>query len=314
MGPDGPPPPPPSPSPSRNSIASEVLGLIFHPHVSSVPETAPASLENYNKSPFLPLPSPGDSSVLSGRASPERRGRRRTRAPSLPEEPTISDQPTAAGDSAKTEDDDDTGAELSSPHTKPSISNPSGPSRWASTSAKVKRIIRAKKSLEHTRNLEEAHGDNIPAISHESEPTYVDDGAAGKARDKPFEPDVLEVWFSGVHADVGGGSLPNGAKRSLSNITLRWMVREIVASQCGIIFNHHALRRAGVQTSLLGSPTRAGVQEKALDRKDLGAPIVDQMKTKAGIMWWLLELVPISETWQEKSGHWKRRLRCVFIL
>ncbi|KAF8627442.1 hypothetical protein AX17_006256, partial [Amanita inopinata Kibby_2008] len=46
--------------------------------------------------------------------------------------------------------------------------------------------------------------------------------------------DVLEVWFAGCHSDVGGGAVLNGSPHSLANITLRWMVREVMTSQCGV--------------------------------------------------------------------------------
>ncbi|CAL1713203.1 unnamed protein product [Somion occarium] len=62
--------------------------------------------------------------------------------------------------------------------------------------------------------------------------------------------DVLEVWFAGCHSDVGGGSVPDGTKYSLANITLRWMVRQVVLSQCGINFDNEALNRARIPNSV----------------------------------------------------------------
>lgn len=49
------------------------------------------------------------------------------------------------------------------------------------------------------------------------------------------ETDVLEVYFAGTHADVGGGEDKDDRVHSLSNISLRWMIREIAQSQCGIL-------------------------------------------------------------------------------
>jgi len=40
--------------------------------------------------------------------------------------------------------------------------------------------------------------------------------------------DVQEVWFRGCHADVGGGNAKDLDNYALSNVSLRWMVREIV--------------------------------------------------------------------------------------
>jgi hypothetical protein len=52
---------------------------------------------------------------------------------------------------------------------------------------------------------------------------------------KPF-PDqtVLQVWFPGMHSDVGGGYKPNkkedGHAKDLSNLSLRWMAGKVPAS------------------------------------------------------------------------------------
>ena len=53
----------------------------------------------------------------------------------------------------------------------------------------------------------------------------------------PADSDILQVWFPGVHSDVGGGyeGLP-----SLSMISLKWMVRE--AEQAGVHFLQEKLK------------------------------------------------------------------------
>ncbi|EIW59114.1 uncharacterized protein TRAVEDRAFT_28448 [Trametes versicolor FP-101664 SS1] len=66
----------------------------------------------------------------------------------------------------------------------------------------------------------------------------------------PGGTDVLEVWFSGCHTDVGGGSVADDVTVSLSDITLRWMVREVVQAQCGIAFDEAALVRANIPESI----------------------------------------------------------------
>ncbi|KAI0699326.1 hypothetical protein C8T65DRAFT_659921 [Cerioporus squamosus] len=62
--------------------------------------------------------------------------------------------------------------------------------------------------------------------------------------------DVLEVWFTGCHSDVGGGAVTDDTKISLSDITLRWMVREVVLAQCGIAFDQAALVRAKIPDAI----------------------------------------------------------------
>jgi len=49
--------------------------------------------------------------------------------------------------------------------------------------------------------------------------------------------DVKQVWFAGCHGDVGGGSLLEDDGRCLANVPLRWMIREVKDSGCGILFD-----------------------------------------------------------------------------
>ncbi|KAL4252467.1 hypothetical protein ABKN59_002783 [Abortiporus biennis] len=59
--------------------------------------------------------------------------------------------------------------------------------------------------------------------------------------------DVQEVWFAGVHTDVGGGSVANGTRYSLARIPLRWMIRELFKCDTGIIFDAAQLQQAGLR-------------------------------------------------------------------
>ena len=52
--------------------------------------------------------------------------------------------------------------------------------------------------------------------------------------------DLKQVWFAGVHADVGGGYKPGKSGESLSDIPLEWMVKE--ASKSGLNFEDHLLK------------------------------------------------------------------------
>lgn len=49
--------------------------------------------------------------------------------------------------------------------------------------------------------------------------------------------DVRQVWFAGVHSDVGGGYSPNKKGKLLSDIPLAWMANE--AESCGLEFETH---------------------------------------------------------------------------
>ncbi|KAI0769028.1 hypothetical protein BD413DRAFT_87062 [Trametes elegans] len=100
-------------------------------------------------------------------------------------------------------------------------------------------VEKVKLQQEHER-LQASQG-AIPSTSNTS-------SLVGKALNDHIDggTDVLEVWFAGCHGDVGGGSVDDDIELSLSDITLRWMVREVVQAQCGVAFDQAALTRANI--------------------------------------------------------------------
>ncbi|NOZ08135.1 MAG: DUF2235 domain-containing protein [FCB group bacterium] len=58
--------------------------------------------------------------------------------------------------------------------------------------------------------------------------------------------DLQQVWFAGVHSDVGGGYKPDRSRRLLSDIPLQWMIGE--AEKSGLQFERH------LQRGLKGDP------------------------------------------------------------
>ncbi|PBK90885.1 hypothetical protein ARMGADRAFT_1014186 [Armillaria gallica] len=62
---------------------------------------------------------------------------------------------------------------------------------------------------------------------------------------------VEEVWFAGCHGDVGGGSVKNWTRYSLSRIPLRWMIRECFKAGTGIMFDSQRLRLIGIDPATL---------------------------------------------------------------
>ncbi|KAH9480717.1 hypothetical protein JR316_0007317 [Psilocybe cubensis] len=111
--------------------------------------------------------------------------------------------------------------------------------------------------------------------------------------------DVLEVWFSGCHSDVGGGAVSNDTVDSLANISLRWMVREAMAAACDIKFDAEALKRANIDLQL-----EPGAPELEMDAVDAVQPIHDELKSNP--LWWLLEIIPLQYSWQDAKGVWHR--------
>jgi hypothetical protein len=57
---------------------------------------------------------------------------------------------------------------------------------------------------------------------------------------------VKEVWFMGCHADIGGGAVSNSERHMLSQIPLRWMIRQCFECETGILFAIAALAENGI--------------------------------------------------------------------
>lgn len=82
------------------------------------------------------------------------------------------------------------------------------------------------------------------------------------------------------------------------------MIREVVASGCGIKFDPEALQRANI--SLNPEPTTAEID---MDMTDVLQPLHDQLKSDP--LWWLLEIIPLQFSWQDANGVWHRKWRYV---
>lgn len=84
------------------------------------------------------------------------------------------------------------------------------------------------------------------------------------------------------------------------------MVREIVVSQCGIIFDEIALARNDIKlddASLhVMTSEQTGPQELKPDKDDAVQPLHDQLKRKP--LWWILEIVPTQYSFQNMEGTW----------
>ena len=116
------------------------------------------------------------------------------------------------------------------------------------------------------------------------------------------------------------------------------MVKQVVFSQCGILFDHVALRRADIDISTIvftdprqptvgefwkkgaqksKSPPMASVHESSDHASGSGAaemwPIDQDVLTDthdelwSRKVWWTLELFPMKYAWQEASGKWNAK-------
>ncbi len=111
-----------------------------------------------------------------------------------------------------------------------------------------------------------------------------------KFRPNPFQPasevdqDIRQVWFAGVHADVGGGYPETVA--SLSKFPLHWMVEQAAAK--GLKVN-----RAMINHLVLGQPRKGSNHDYV--EPDVNGPI--NISMTAG--WKPLEWIPKRVKWRE---------------
>jgi uncharacterized protein (DUF2235 family) len=80
------------------------------------------------------------------------------------------------------------------------------------------------------------------------------DGAEAQHRRGGSRQELKQVWFTGVHCDIGGGY----AQSALSDIPLLWMVGE--ARRCGLRFEDTAFMRPEPGGTLPGDPTDIRVE------------------------------------------------------
>lgn len=94
--------------------------------------------------------------------------------------------------------------------------------------------------------------------------------------------DIKQVWFTGVHSDIGG-SYPE-AESGLSKITLQWMTGEAV--KCGLKINGERFKKVVLgegKTSYVGP--------------DPFAPIHRSLNS----FWWILEILPKNDVLNRKK-------------
>ncbi|GJE97838.1 DUF2235 domain-containing protein [Phanerochaete sordida] len=173
----------------------------------------------------------------------------------------------------------------------------------------------------------------LSRFSNLSRKSSVDDRQRQRDMERQFsqqekttlETDVLEVWFSGCHCDVGGGSVSNDTRHSLARIPLRWMIRQCFLANTGIRFHAELLRGAGLDPGALhpavrerppalflspspSVPTPDATPERRLseeeeDLADALCPVYDQLARARG--WWALELLPMRHRVQRADGRWE---------
>ncbi|KAF2217779.1 hypothetical protein CERZMDRAFT_30483 [Cercospora zeae-maydis SCOH1-5] len=160
------------------------------------------------------------------------------------------------------------------------------------------------------------------------------------AEEDIVDTDVREVWFTGCHADVGGGAVKNEVRHKLAQIPLRWMIRQCFECDTGLIFKTPMLANEGLDIhtlwpkynnlsiptgppppemldryhkGLLGPIHRRSnlhehwTPEQVEDYFDALQKVNDQLVDAKG--WWILELWPIKIRRQLKdSDEWVKKI------
>ena len=106
--------------------------------------------------------------------------------------------------------------------------------------------------------------------------------------------------------DIGGGAVPNSTQHSLADITLRWMVRQVVDSTCGVLFVKDALDQLDIpldKSPDLPEPSSDPERSANADKLDAIQPLDDELKRQP--LWWILEVLPLQYRYQDVQGEWK---------
>lgn len=175
----------------------------------------------------------------------------------------------------------------------------------------------AKKDPEHATPVIKQNGERRQSLQQPKKSVH--DKLRFKPDPAPFEEDeegdpcdALEVWFSGCHSDVGGGAVTNQTQHSLANITLQWMVREVIASGCGILFDNAALARCHIPSNV--GPLLQEIQNTParpeFNPLDAVQPLDDELVRNP--LWWILEIMPMMFSWQDGDGAWHKKIRINF--
>ena len=103
--------------------------------------------------------------------------------------------------------------------------------------------------------------------------------------------------------------MPDTAQHDLANISLRWMIKELECSGCGLLFNEDFAQR-NVSTTI-GSPQPLSLEQgvpltgddvDVFNSLDALQPITDELFKYS--LWWILEIIPTSHSFQNEQGNW----------
>jgi hypothetical protein len=103
------------------------------------------------------------------------------------------------------------------------------------------------------------------------------------------------------------------AAYAMSNVSLRWMIQQIVTAHCDIIFNFIAFNHWHIP-HVIGQPNYLSLSEgqgipasedepcRDLDNQDAMQGITDHL-WKAPL-WWIFEIFPLPYLYKDRKGNW----------
>jgi uncharacterized protein (DUF2235 family) len=103
--------------------------------------------------------------------------------------------------------------------------------------------------------------------------------------------DCAQLWFAGVHSDIGGGYAE--AESGLSKWPLIWMIEEATRREHGL-----RIRRSMFEHLALGKPLPGGTHEYV--PPDSRGPMHRSLRG----VWWALDIFPKSAVWREWRKAW----------
>lgn len=86
------------------------------------------------------------------------------------------------------------------------------------------------------------------------------------------------------------------------------MIQEIIASECGILFDEEALSHIGIPITAPPATSEDDTTVNKLDVIDAVQPLYDQLVLNK--FWWIVELLPFAYYWQDVEGRWHKQIRC----
>lgn len=115
--------------------------------------------------------------------------------------------------------------------------------------------------------------DGHSEVSIGPHPETDDDGEDFEESEDEHEQDIDEVWFSGGHADIGGGWSVEEGQKPASHIPLCWMVRE--AMRAGLHFDPDKIQAMGCvdlmdEMGIEHGPDTNGTQNDHMKSEHLG--------------------------------------------